>query len=118
MNTNQTPPSYTHNRRFRRRCFSTQVGFLRPNEKVRYTTCVDICEDGIRICADPSYKIGEVLELSFFLPDGTFVMAMGKIVHALQTSPDQFRVGLKFHLISPTQAERIREFVDSEAEMH
>jgi hypothetical protein len=66
---------------------------------------------GVRIYSDERLDVGERLDLEFFLPEGTTVEAMGRVVWIKEMSPGEealYDVGLEFVELSEDTLEKLK----------
>lgn len=67
---------------------------------------------GVRIYCDERLDVGKQLGLEFFLPDGTTVETIGKVVWIKEMPPEAeaiFDVGMEFIELSEDAIEKLKE---------
>lgn len=104
-----TPP-----RRYERCQIDAPVACLRPHG-LCFETVVEISEGGLLMLIHHDYKIGEILDLRFFIPGQVSIALRGEIVYivdSLSLGPIPSRhAGVRFVETPATLASSIRSYI-------
>jgi hypothetical protein len=97
-------------RRFKRCPLDTVTGVSRDGE-FHFENSVEISEGGMKLITTGDYKVGDRIDVFFFVPKGKFVKAVGEVAYLLPENSHR-QVGLRFDEPSESSCEAIREFVN------
>lgn len=102
-------------RRYQRCQIDAPVACLRPGG-LCFETVVEISEGGLLMLINHDYKIGEILDLRFFIPGQMSIALRGEIayiVDSLSMGPTVARhAGVRFVDSPATLAPSIRSYID------
>jgi hypothetical protein len=99
-------------RRFRRHKIDAQVAVISLG-RMRFDSAIELSEGGLMIKSLRRYKIGDRLEICFFLADGDFINTTGEVAYSLEPEPGDHHAGVRFVALAPQAAARIRAYVQS-----
>lgn len=105
-----------HERKFPRRPFRRGIGTLQNGD---YVVCVgdEIGEGGVSFWTDRPLKIGDLLVLSFQIPDGSFISVRAEVKNNSQgQEPGQHHYGLSFLNLKFERKREIRTYVTARSE--
>lgn len=100
-------------RRFKRCTLDTAVAVTCKGQFL-VQSCVNISEGGLLVRAFSKYTVGDVIDVSLFVPGGDFVKASGEVVYILEPNPGEHYLGVRFLKASTAAQGSIRRFVETE----
>ena len=94
----------------KRKSIETYVSLFNGKTLV-FSIAADISEGGMRLRTDSALKVGENLEVRFFLPNGEFISTHSKVAHMTESNTGEFVAGIQFLKISELAQSRIGAYV-------
>jgi hypothetical protein len=85
----------------------------------RHHEAVDVSLGGVRVYSDEPYKVGALVKMEFFVPDGpplTYTAEVAWTEALPKKSPAKFDVGLKFVDLRPEALEFLVSILGPEGE--
>ncbi|RYZ73194.1 MAG: PilZ domain-containing protein [Proteobacteria bacterium] len=96
-------------RRYSRGTYTCPVACF-DEAHLSFATGLEISEGGLLISADADYKIGEILQVRFFIPGTASYEANCEVAYVVKSTNDRF-AGLRFVETNEQLKASIREFV-------
>ena len=91
------------------------VGVIR-NGQFGFEYSAQVSEGGMLLGVFNRFQVGEIIEVSFFMPPtGEVILVRGEVVYTLEPSPHKYYAGVRFLDATPSAVETIRHYVTMEA---
>lgn len=100
---------YDVQRRFKRTFFIGRIGLF-VDGKYNFYDSTMISEGGILLRSAAPLRRGQEIEAHFYLPNGEFIDAGGKIVYNIK-EPDAIMVGVAFTALTARHQKLIQDYV-------
>src|SRR4051794_35318719 len=83
---------YLSKRRYKRRALGTKMIYFQEG-RLEFGICAQVSEGGMLLHTKREVSMGTALELNFFLPNGSFIKGIGRVIYISKTD-DGYAVGL------------------------
>lgn len=104
--------NFAESRRHPRCKLEMLVGVIR-NGKFGFEYSMQIGEGGMLLEIFTEAKVGDQVEVSFFMPPkGELILVKGEVVYSIEPTPGRFLAGVRFTNASSTTQDLIRKFVE------
>ena len=101
-------------RRFKRCTLEMLVGVTREGQ-FGFEYSVQVSEGGMLLGVFSPFQVGELLEISFFMPPtGDLISVRGEVVYCTEPDSGKYFAGVRFLEASGTTVQTIRSFVNAE----
>lgn len=102
-------------RRFKRSPLEMLVGVIR-NGQFGFEYSQEVSEGGMLLGTFNRFFVGEIIEVSFFMPPtGEVILVRGEVVYCLEPEPHKYFAGVRFLDATSQAIETIRRYVTNEA---
>jgi hypothetical protein len=102
-------------RRFKRCSLEMLVGVIR-NGQFGFEYSQQVSEGGMLLGVFNRFFVGEIIEISFFMPPtGEVILVRGEVVYCLEPEPHKHFAGVRFLDATDSALETIRQYVTAEA---
>jgi hypothetical protein len=98
-------------RRFKRCSLEMLVGVIRSGQ-FGFEYSQQVSEGGMLLGTFNKFSVGELIEISFFMPPtGEVVLVRGEVVYCLEPEPHKYFAGVRFLDAPENAVSSIREYV-------
>jgi Tfp pilus assembly protein PilZ len=80
-----------------------------------FERALELSIGGLLVRSEFQYKIGDNVEVGFFLNEKDFVAGITEVVYVIECNSESRLAGMKFSDASPTSLEAIQRYVDTDA---
>lgn len=101
-------------RRFKRCSLEMLVGVIR-NGQFGFEYSQQVSEGGMLLGVFNRFFVGEIIEISFFMPpSGEVILVRGEVAYCLEPEPHKYFAGVRFLDATPSALDSIRQYVSTE----
>jgi hypothetical protein len=91
------------------------VGVIR-NGQFGFEYSMQVSEGGMLLGVFNRFEVGEIIEISFFMPPtGEVILIRGEVAYCIEPEPHKYFAGVRFLDATPASLAAIRHYVTLEA---